>query len=78
MSIPNAQVFLQRLRTDESLNQRVRALRGAGAMAEAAAIGCEIGLDFTEEEYRAAIGLAAEGQLSEAAIKETARQIGIG
>lgn len=78
MSVENAQVFIDRIRRDEALGERVRALKGAGAMAAAACIGAEIGLEFTEEEYRAAIVLAAEGQLSPASLAETARKLGIG
>jgi len=77
MSEAEAHRFLEEVRRNEVLRQQLEALRGRDALVALAAIAAEAGFDFTEEEYRAAVVAQAEGELSEDAIREVQREMGL-
>jgi predicted ribosomally synthesized peptide with nif11-like leader len=77
MSQQQARAFMEYAQGDEATARRVAALKGRTALQELVAIAGEHGFAFTEEEYRAAVVEAAEGELSDEAIRKTQREMGM-
>jgi len=77
MSIESALAFLDYVRTQEAVRSRIGQLKGAGAVADLAGIAAAEGFMFTEQDYRAAVIHAAEGELSDAALERFARETGM-
>ena len=68
MSETAAHEFLNRVRSDATLRARVSELTGVGTLDRLVAIAHEAGFEFTQDEYRAAVVTASEGELSEEAL----------
>jgi len=77
MSVEQATAFLAHVQENEELQRILAALRGADSLEQLAAIGRERGFHFNEEEYREAVVAAAEGELSDEAIAEAAKEAGL-
>lgn len=77
MSVENALAFLEYLQTRDAVRRRIAQLKGAGALRDLAAIGTEEGFDFTEQEYRAAVVHLSEGELSDEALDQLVRDMGM-
>ena len=77
MSIDSALAFLDYVRTREQVRRRIGQLKGAGAIADLAVIAAAEGFVFTEQDYRAAVIEAAQGELTDAALERFARETGM-
>ena len=70
-----AHEFINRVRANAALRARVSALTGAGTLGRLVAIAHEEGFEFSEDEYRAAVATASEGELSEEALDVLIQEI---
>jgi len=77
MSIEDALTFIDAAGQPGELQTRVGALRGAGSLDRLRALGEEVGLSFTIEEYREAVVKLAEGELSDAELEGVLRDSGL-
>jgi predicted ribosomally synthesized peptide with nif11-like leader len=77
MSVEHAHAFMAHARKSPELGLRIEALKGAQALDDLAVIAKEAGFEFTVEEYRAAVVDAADGELSDAALDQLARDLGM-
>lgn len=75
MSIETALKFMECARCDAKIQKQVLALRGAQALQDMVAIAAAHGFEFTEEDYRAAVVASADGELSDEALDELAREM---
>ncbi len=71
MSIEEATAFIQHVRTHTTLQETIQKLTGRDVLEKMSHIGAIEGYAFSQEEYREAIVLDADGGLSEEAIMET-------
>ncbi len=78
MSVESALAFLKLAERERTLREEMRALKGRAAIDGLAALGARRGLDFTAEEYRAAVVALANGELDEAALAAVLEEIGLG
>ena len=67
--------FIGFVRANSPIQEKINALRGAGALQELARIGRENGFEFTEEEYRAAVSASSNGELTPEALDELSREL---
>ncbi len=77
MSIDRALEFLDHVAQHTALQERIAAFKGRTAIDELRAVAAEEGFVFTDEDYRAAITHLAEGELSDDAIREVQRELGV-
>ncbi len=76
MSEADATQFIRKIGASPDLQNTVNALQGKGVLSRLVALGAEHGLEFTEEEYRAAVVTLADGALSDEALDEVLREAG--
>lgn len=77
MSVETALRFLEFVATRPELQEQIAAFKGRTAIDSLRALAAGQGYDFSDEEYRAAIVKLAEGELSEEAIREVQRELGV-
>lgn len=77
MSVERALEFLTYVGQRPALQERIAAFKGRTALDEMRGVAAEEGFVFTDADYRAAIVILAEGQLSEEAIREVQRELGV-
>ena len=77
MSQQLAKAFIEQAQGDPAIGRRLAALKGRTALQELLAIAREYGFVFTDEDYRAAVVEAAEGELSDDEIRKTQREMGM-
>ncbi|MCC6143014.1 MAG: Nif11 family protein [Candidatus Hydrogenedentes bacterium] len=77
MSLDGAFAFLKLAETDEDLAADLARLRGREALVELTRIAAGRGLVFSVEEYREAVVQLADGALSDEALDEVRRELGM-
>ena len=77
MSQCNAALFIGRIGESPALQEAVSEFQGKGGLVRMVALGAECGLDFTEEDYRAAVVELADGALSDESLDEVLREVGL-
>jgi len=76
MSVARALDFLKKAPLDLNLRKRLAACSGRDAIAQLTAIAAEAGYAFSEEDYREAVRLLAEGELDQPALDQVMREAG--
>jgi len=76
MSVEKATAFLAFVQEDGALQAAIAALRGPESLEKLVALAEEQGFHFTVDDYREAVILAAEGELSDEALEKTAEEAG--
>lgn len=77
MSVENALAFLRHLEGQPGLRARIAEFGGRGAVEALCRLAAGEGYTFSEADYRAAVVELAEGELSDAALEETQREMGM-
>jgi predicted ribosomally synthesized peptide with nif11-like leader len=77
MSIEIALQFLDHVGQRPALQARIAAFKGRTAIDGLRAVAAEAGFIFSDEDYRAAITHLAAGELSDEAIREVQRELGV-
>lgn len=77
MPVDDALKFINHVGHSPELRKRVEALKGVHAIRDMAVLAGQEGFRFTEEEYRAAVMVLAEGELSEESLNEVLRELGV-
>ncbi len=77
MSKENALKFLAYTEANPDVQAAISRLRGENTLDELVAIARQHGFDFSKAEYRDAVVAMSEGALSEEAIEDTARSLGL-
>jgi len=76
MSVARALEFLKQAPQDQGLRERLEACSGREAIAQLTRIASEAGYVFSQDDYREAVRLLAEGELDQAALDEVMREAG--
>lgn len=76
MSVEQALEFLQQAPQDLALRKRLADCTGREAIAQLTRIASEAGYVFSQDDYREAVRLLAEGELDQAALDEVMREAG--
>lgn len=74
MSVEKALAFLEYVQSRDALQHRIGQLKGAGALRDLSAIAAGEGFEFSEQEYREAVSITADNELSDEAIERFARE----
>ena len=77
MSAENALAFLALAERDGALRREIGLLKGAAAIQGLVQLGSARGLLFSEEEYRQAVMLMANGELDDAALMAVLEEVGL-
>lgn len=77
MSVDTALRFLEFVATQPELQQEIATFKGRTAIESLRALAAGVGFAFSEDDYRAAIVKLAEGELSEEAIRDVQRELGV-
>ena len=77
MPIEEASAFIIHIRKDKALQKTIQSLSGRTVLEEVCKLGEQGGYNFNEAEYREAIVLDADGELSDKAIEETMAEMNL-
>jgi predicted ribosomally synthesized peptide with nif11-like leader len=77
MAVDNALAFLAHLETRADLRARIAEFKGRNAIDALRRLAASEGFHFSEADYRAAVVALAEGELSDEALAETQREMGM-
>jgi len=78
MSVESAFAFLKLAERDRTLREEIGLLKGRAAIDGLAALGARRGLNFSVQDYRAAVVAMANGELDEAALTAVLDEVGLG
>ena len=77
MSSSDALAFIAAVGQSPDLQTRINGMRGRDVLDQLVLLGAEAGLTFTVDEYREAVVIMADGELSDAALDEVLRETGL-
>lgn len=77
MSIPEALSFIAAVGESPALQEQINQLRGRDVLEQLVELGSAQGLHFSVDEYRDAVVLMAEGELSDESLDEVLRETGL-
>lgn len=77
MSSSDALAFIAAVGKSPELQTQINGLRGRDVLDQLVLLGAAQGMTFTVEEYREAVVIMADGELSEAALDEVLRETGL-
>jgi GTPase len=77
LSSSDALAFIAAVGKSPELQTQINGLRGRDVLDQLVLLGAAQGMTFTVEEYREAVVIMADGELSEAALDEVLRETGL-